>query len=520
MTERKRIFLNIMATYGRSLFSLAVGIFTARWALNALGKVDYGLVGVVGGLTSFVGFVNGLLSFSVSRFYAVSVGAERRADSSYEIGLEECRKWFNTALLIHTAIPLVLLLIGYPIGEWAVRHFLTIPADRIEACVWVWRFTCVNCFVGMVSVPFNAMYGAKQDIAELTIYGFVTTTLNALFLYYMITHPAVWLVKYCLWMCAIGTTVTLTQMTRSFYKYQECRLNVSYLWDLGRFKEIVVFGFARFWTQLSNIISGQGNVILVNKYLGPEFNASMSLGRTVVAHTGTLSSALTGAFSPAIMNAAGAGDAEKVRRLSFQQCRLGTLLVLIFILPLALEIREVLVLWLKSPPVFVAELVLAIMVDVVLERMSEGLYMPIMAFGKGVVRYSWWSGWCGFFRFGVAFALLAAGLGLYGVCLALIIARIVVVLLRLYMCRKLAGMSVRHWIFKVFVPIALLSILTLCIGYSTRVMAASFLRIVVTTLVCELVLIPCSWFFALSAEERAFLSAKFAPLLKKVRGDR
>ena len=517
MTERKRIFLNICATYGRSLFSLAVGVFTARWALNALGKVDYGLVGVVGGLTSFVAFINGLLSFSVSRFYAVSVGAEKRAGGSYEEGLEECRKWFNTALFIHTVIPVVLLMIGYPVGEWAVRHFLTIPADRVEACVWVWRFTCVNCFVGMISVPFNAMYGAKQDIAELTIYGFATTTLNALFLYYMITHPAVWLVKYCLWMCAIGTSVTTIQMLRSFFKYNECRLNVAYLWSLPRFKEIVVFGFARLWTQLSNIVSGQGNVILVNKYLGPEFNASMSLGRTVVAHTGTLSHALTRAFSPAIMNAAGAGDAEKVRRLSFQQCRLGTLLVLIFILPLALEIREVLVLWLKSPPVFVAELVLAIMVDMVFERMSEGLYMPIMAFGKGVVRYSWWAGWCGFLRFGVAFVLLAAGFGLYGVCIALIVARLVVVAMRLYMCRKLAGMSVRYWIFKVFCPIVLLCIITLSIGLVTRFLPPSFLRVVLTTVVCELVFLPCAWFLVLTEEERVIMRERIGRMFAKSR---
>ena len=168
MTQNRRIALNILATYGRSLYALAIGLFCGRWALMALGEVDYGLIGVVGGMTAFVSFINSLMAASVGRFYAVSVGAANRAGHVKE-GFEQCRIWFNTAFSIHTVVPLVLIAIGYPIGDWAVRHFLTIPPDRISACVWVWRFTCFSCFVGMFNVPFSAMYGAKQEIASLAV---------------------------------------------------------------------------------------------------------------------------------------------------------------------------------------------------------------------------------------------------------------------------------------------------------------------------------------------------------------
>lgn len=43
MTPNRRIFLNIVATYGRSLYALVCGLFTARWVLEALGQVDFGL---------------------------------------------------------------------------------------------------------------------------------------------------------------------------------------------------------------------------------------------------------------------------------------------------------------------------------------------------------------------------------------------------------------------------------------------------------------------------------------------
>jgi len=50
MTASRRIFLNIVATYGRSLYALVCGLFISWWVLAALGKEDFGLYGVVGGV--------------------------------------------------------------------------------------------------------------------------------------------------------------------------------------------------------------------------------------------------------------------------------------------------------------------------------------------------------------------------------------------------------------------------------------------------------------------------------------
>ena len=50
MTQNRRIMLNIAATYGRSLYALVCGLFISRWVLAALGKTDFGVYGVVGGM--------------------------------------------------------------------------------------------------------------------------------------------------------------------------------------------------------------------------------------------------------------------------------------------------------------------------------------------------------------------------------------------------------------------------------------------------------------------------------------
>ena len=109
MTENRRIFWNIVFTYGRSLLFIVGSLFISRWVLMALGEVDFGLFSVIGGLVVFIQFFNNVLAGATARFYAFSIGASKTNITTQ--GLEECRKWFNTALTIHTLLPLFLIAI-------------------------------------------------------------------------------------------------------------------------------------------------------------------------------------------------------------------------------------------------------------------------------------------------------------------------------------------------------------------------------------------------------------------------
>ena len=45
MTSETRIAINAIATYGRTILRIGLGIFSSRWVLQSLGEVDYGLNG-------------------------------------------------------------------------------------------------------------------------------------------------------------------------------------------------------------------------------------------------------------------------------------------------------------------------------------------------------------------------------------------------------------------------------------------------------------------------------------------
>lgn len=515
MTANKRIFLNIVATYGRSLYALICGLFTARWLLQALGEIDYGLYGVVGGLTAFVTFFNNILASAVGRFYAYSVG-QAKTFSSKEEGVENCRKWFSIALLIHTVVPLTLIVIGYPIGIWAVRNWLTIPPDRIEACVWVWRFVCLSCFAGMMNVPFQAMYTAKQYIAELTIYSFVTTTLNVCFLYYMVTHPGVWLAQYALWAMLLSIIPQVIIAIRAYVVFPECRFCYCYLWDKTAFYELFLFATHRMGGAIAIMMQSQGMSLLVNKLLGPNWNASMTIGQSVASHSETLSAALDNALMPAITNSCGANDKNRMLTLTFTSCKLGAFLMAIFAIPLALEIEKVMELWLKTPPAGAASLCVYLLGVILLEKLTTGHYIAIFASGR-IGAYQLAMSFCGLSSLPMALFFLYLGMGLDGVGLALLIAKAFAVFGRLYYGRVIVNISPRVWIFQIFLPFVLVFIGALLVGYlPIYLLSASFWRICLTTLCCELTMFPLAWYFLFNQEERLYVCEKVKTVLARI----
>lgn len=482
----------------------------------ALGEVDYGLMGVVGGLTVFISFFNNILAGSISRFYAFSVGAAQKGGNE-QAGLEECRRWFSVASSIHTIVPLALMLIGYPIGIWAIENYLTIPPDRVHTCLWVFRFVCVSCLLSMVSVPLQAMYTAKQYIAELTIYSFVTSTLNVVILYYMVTHPGVWLATLAFWLCLLSVVPSLIISIRAYIIFPECRLRRKHLFNLPDIRELLSFAGWNFFGALGNLLKGQGLAILVNKMLGPVFNASMNIANTVAGHTQTLSGAMVGAFMPAITSARGAEDRGRMISLVHKTCKFGAVLILPFAIPLVIEIEEVMIIWLKNPPAQSGFLCVWLMAVLILEKMTTGHWVVISANGK-IAWYQFIVGLLFVATLPIAWIMMKCGLGIYAVGYALFTTLALVAIVRIIAVKILLNISPRYWMFRILVPIIGVSVISAAVGYIPSLyMAASFWRVCVTTVVSNVVLIPLILFIVLDASEREFFKAKLNVLVSKIR---
>ncbi len=505
MTEKKRIFVNIAATYGRSLYALAIGLFCGRWALMALGEADYGLFGLIAGLAGFVSVVNSLMGAAAERFLAGAVGA---GDG------DEARRWFNSALAVHGILSVVLVAVGYPLGLSFIEHGLVIPPGKMESCVWVWRLCCLSCFVSMAAVPFNALFTARQTLVEVAVYNVIGSTAMVAVLGVFVASPGDWLIGYAILVACVSSFPFVMMTIRSFMRFEECRVKVDELMDLGRVRRLMSFAVRRSCAIIGNLIAVQGRSVLVNRFLGLPFNASIVSSVNLSTHANAAATSVSTAFWPAVATAAGASDMSAVSRLSMCASRLCVFASLVFLVPLSLELDEVFRLWLENPPPGVSLMAASMIAAIVLTRMTEGHWMAFVATGRRIGAYSSAIGCCELAGLFVAVVMFLMDFGIWSVVCSVFLTQVFALFLRLVMGQFVLGFSVHDWARSVFLPSLAVIAGAMAVGFLPRLaMDASLLRVAVVTVVCEAAIIPLAWKFLLAEGERAWLRGKVKSVL-------
>ena len=154
------IATNAAASYMRALVALFLGLFASRWTLQALGASDFGISVTVGALVAFGTLLGDLLRFSVLRHLAFAVGSGRR---------DVLNEWMRAACAAHLILALATSSIIFPIGEWAIRSLISIPAERIDAAIIMFRCSLAMLFITTATVPFCAIFTAHQKFITPSI---------------------------------------------------------------------------------------------------------------------------------------------------------------------------------------------------------------------------------------------------------------------------------------------------------------------------------------------------------------
>lgn len=518
MTAYKRIVLNVVASYGRTIISVACGLFSTRWVLQALGHESFGLFGLIGSLTIFMSFINIQLAQALNRYYAVSIGQASTADDK-GTALEECRSWFTCGVMIHVVIPVVLVCLGWFVGTHAIRSgWLVIPESRVDVCVWLWRFVCFSGLIGMINTPFHAMFLAKQNIVELTAYSLVATLVKTAFIFTMTLVPIDWLLLYGLGLCIISVVPSIVIFSRAFIVYPECRFRIAAVKQFWRVKQLMMFALWNAFGGLGYLASHQCLEVVVNKFFGPKTNAAYSIGVTFAGEAASLTGSLNNAFTPAIATAYGAGDMKVFREMAMRASKFGALLTLMFAIPMFLEAKEVLRLWLRTPPAGALELCMIILLAITLEKFSTGHALAVLATGRVAL-----------FQFchGISYLIaLPTSLGLLryfktpnAVAFSFVLATACVVFCDVLLARLRAGLSVRQWLRQILIPLMVAAIVAGFCGYLLVVyVTPSIVRVALTTTVTLSVFFLFSYFFVLNSSEKYLLGNWICSFLKITKG--
>lgn len=507
MTASQRLALNTVATYGRSIFNIGLGLFGSRWVLNALGQTDFGLFAIVGSIIISMTFLNATMAGSVARYYAYSIGQGQQ---------REVTNWFNVALSMHLCLAAAIVLIGLPIGEYVIRHILTMPQDRISTCVWVFRISLISAFVSMISVPFVAMFTAHQKITETAFWGIVQTILSFTLAFSLTQITGNLLLIYTIAMTAIIVSVQMMMVFRAFVVFKECRLSFPYWFNRKRFKNI--FSFAG-WTligELGGTVRNQGSAILLNIYFGPGMNSAFGIAKQVSAGADQLAMAMLAAFSPEITASEGRGDRLRMLSLSNHANKFGSILILIFAMPLMVEMEYVLKIWLKVPPPHTAMFCRLMLATFLIDRLTGGFLLAVKAHGK-IAAYQATIGGIIMMTLPLAWLFFTQGFPPTSLGVAYIITIVACTLSRVFWVRHLLGVSFYLWLKTAVFPNFLIGAISAGISYFlVFCIHESFIRLLYVLCISMAASALACWFWVFDAAECEFILKNCRKILAKL----
>jgi len=514
MKASTRIILNTAASYGRSLFAIAVSLFSTRWILEALGQSDFGLFGVVGSLIVMITFLNGGLSVGVTRFYAYAIG-EGQNESS-EAATDRLQRWFNTAFSIHLVLPAILVLIGWPIGEYVIEHWLTIPVERMEASLTVFRVSLFTAFMTVFSVPFVAMYTAHQKIVELSIFGIIRSCSVFVLAWCLLRVSSDRLVMYAYAMAAINVGIPLFQIARAMLHFSACRVRFDYMYNREYFKKLFSFVGWKMFSMTCVTMRAQGTPMLINLQFGPLVNAAYQVAFGLSTQASALSQSLTAAFRPAVTSAEGKGDREAMLEMALQACKFGALLVLIFAIPLMLEMENLLQIWLEAPPAYAAQICQWLLAMLIVERITAGQMMAVNAYGR-IARYELIQGISFLTALPLMWGMFQLDFKPSCIGIALFCSALVYCSVRVIFAKFLLNFPVMPWIRQVVSPILLILVLVSTGGSAVAsCLPEGVFRLMLTSLICAFFVLVLAWGALLDRSERMFVFNAIKQLICKI----
>ena len=452
--------------------------------------------------------LNNVLALASARFFAYAIGRAELTSCREES--EDVQRWFNAAFSVHLILPIVLVAVGYPIGIYAIHHWFVIPPDRVIACIWVFRLSMLSLFVMVASVPFISMYKAHQLISELAFWGVFQMIILLFLTHHLLFVRGDRLVCYSMMIVVPGIMVQVVQVARALWTFRTCRIRLSMLFDRTRICKLFKYAFWELFSCGGDIARSNGTAFIVNRFFGPSMNASYSITLHVASHTGSFTTALLGAMAPAVTADEGAKRTERAIALAFRSGKFAVLLTALFAIPLAIEIDEVLKLWLVTPPEGTAVLCKCLLFAMICHKLGIGQHLMISAKGRiGVFNFV--LGITSVATLFIVYAFVKAGWGAFGIGLSFVISYSLLSIERALFGSRLCGMSVRFWFLRSVLPLVFLVAIAFFAGMAVKsFFPPSIFRILFVSFSTSAVTFVCSFLFILDSEERQYIMTRIA----------
>ena len=478
----KRIANNTVVLYIRMIIVTLIGLYTSRLILHSLGIADYGLYSVVGGIVSLFSFFRTSMEKCTQRFLNVEMARNNG----------RLIETFNTALLIHLGIALIVLVFAETIGLWFLNNFIQIPTGREFAANFVYQTVVGGLILIIVSIPFGACVVAHEHMGVFAIISIVDCILTLMVALFIKKSDYDRLITYGLLLFCIRILDILFYLFYCMKKYPEVKLY--FLFDKDICKEMLGYTSWALFGHAMILGTNQGNSILVNMFHGVSSNAAMAVASQVNSHVLQLTGNFQTAFNPQITKSFAHGDYQYLKKLVFSTSKISYFLLVLITLPLMLNIDDVLKLWLGIVPQDANIFCILMLVSGILQATTSPLNFSIMASGKikwfqivtGVVFIS---------DLFVLYALFNLGLAAPTAMWVKLGIMVAVCFVRMYFAQKtIPCLKIVDYILKVFLPLLVISFI--CVPFS--ILLFSYVDTITEKIACTLLVLIFSFVIIIS----------------------
>lgn len=337
----KRVIKNTGWLYAKMCITMFISLYTTRLILNGLGASDFGIFNIVGGAISMLGFLNSAMASASQRFMNYSEGE----------GDDVKKKIiFNVSYFLHLGISAIVALILIIAGFVFFNGILNIPEDRITAAYVVYGSLIISTIFTVMSVPYDAVLNSHENMKYYSLVGIFESILKLIVAFACVHTVFDKLIVYGILMACIPIVSRLVMRIYCHRKYSECVVSFHQYYDKKVMKEMTSFAGWNFLGSSSSMIGNYGNGLVMNHFWGTTLNAAMGVAGQLDGMLHTLSNNMLKALNPVITKSEGAGNRVKMLSATMTGSKLSFFFYSLICIPFFLEMPYILEIWLKNVP--------------------------------------------------------------------------------------------------------------------------------------------------------------------------
>lgn len=507
MSTASRVVKNTGFLYAKMGITMFISLWITRLILNSLGASDFGIFNIIGGAISMLGFLGGAMTGATQRFMSYSEG---------EGDKEKQKSIFNISLVIHTCVAIAVGLLLLIAGFFFFNGILNIPPDRIGAAKVVYGSLIVSTMFTVMTVPYDAAVNAHENMKYYAVVGIIESLLKLGVAFITVYTLMDKLIVYGILMALIPILILTIMIRYCRRHYEECTISPHRYWNNSIAKEMTTFAGWNFLGTASSMIANYGIGIVLNHFFGTLLNAAQGIASDLNGKLMVFSNNMLKALNPVIAKSEGAGERERMVRISITGCKFSFYTFAVFIIPVLVETPYILKLWLVNVPEWAVLFVRLQLIRTLIEQMTVVFGTSIAAEGH-ISRFNVLGSVIDITTLACivfAFHYGASPEWMYYICIFLWGG--VYSILKVLVMRRNCGLRLRDYLAKALFPATSVFLISLAVTFlSASCLQEGFPRLLLSIAVSTIIFIALFSIIGINNSERNIIRQFATPLIHR-----